>query len=173
MRAHRQKRSVLTNVSSTTPRKQKKLGPSYVTNFNGRSGGFEQMPLTMCKTPGCRGLARPRRGGYCEACQPRRSSVTERKQDYGKLYGSVRWQKSRRWFLRNNPLCKDCLERGRTNAAKVVDHIVAHRGDLALFWDQANWQALCISCHNFKCRQEQVEGRNPYIEKAHEQGVTE
>ncbi|MCA0996301.1 HNH endonuclease signature motif containing protein [Alloyangia pacifica] len=32
--------------------------------------------------------------------------------------------------------------------ATVVDHIIAHRGDMTLFWDKANWQPLCKSCHN-------------------------
>ena len=33
-------------------------------------------------------------------------------------------------------------------AASVVDHIKPHKGDKALFWDQANWQPLCASCHS-------------------------
>jgi len=35
-----------------------------------------------------------------------------------------------------------------TTAASVVDHIVAHRGDQELFWDQSNWQSLCKPCHD-------------------------
>lgn len=33
-------------------------------------------------------------------------------------------------------------------AAQVVDHVVPHRGNQALFWDRANWQPLCSSHHN-------------------------
>ena len=31
--------------------------------------------------------------------------------------------------------------------ATDVDHIVPHRGDMSLFWDVNNWQALCHECH--------------------------
>lgn len=33
-------------------------------------------------------------------------------------------------------------------AGSVVDHIEAHRGDMALFWDRNNWQTLCKPCHD-------------------------
>ena len=33
-------------------------------------------------------------------------------------------------------------------AANVVDHIVPHKGDLHLFWNQGNWQSLCTTHHN-------------------------
>jgi len=35
-------------------------------------------------------------------------------------------------------------------AATVVDHIIAHKGNANLFWDESNWQALCKRCHNSK-----------------------
>lgn len=34
--------------------------------------------------------------------------------------------------------------------ARVVDHIIPHRGDGALFWDESNWQGLAKSCHDRK-----------------------
>jgi tetratricopeptide (TPR) repeat protein len=34
--------------------------------------------------------------------------------------------------------------------AEVVDHIVPHRADRKLFWDQSNWQALCRMHHSKK-----------------------
>jgi 5-methylcytosine-specific restriction protein A len=39
---------------------------------------------------------------------------------------------------------------GRTTEAKVVDHIVPHRGDAALFWAESNWQSLCVLHHGIK-----------------------
>jgi 5-methylcytosine-specific restriction protein A len=36
----------------------------------------------------------------------------------------------------------------------VVDHIIPHRGDQALFWDEENWQPLCLVCHNAKTARE-------------------
>ncbi len=41
-----------------------------------------------------------------------------------------------------------CAKAGRVTAATVVDHIKPHRGDQKLFWDTANWQALCKPCHD-------------------------
>ena len=43
-----------------------------------------------------------------------------------------------------------CMEEGRYVKATVVDHIVPHRGDQKLFWDQSNWQALCKRHHDLK-----------------------
>lgn len=59
-----------------------------------------------------------------------------------------RWQKARLTFLARFPLCSMCQKLGRTVAATVVDHIVPHRGDQALFWNTTNWQPLCAPCHD-------------------------
>lgn len=61
-----------------------------------------------------------------------------------------RWEKIRKIFLMNNPLCVDCLKDGRLTPAKVVDHIKPHRGNKELFWDESNWQSLCVMHHNKK-----------------------
>jgi 5-methylcytosine-specific restriction protein A len=59
-----------------------------------------------------------------------------------------RWDKARITFLRRRPLCVMCEKQGRVTAAQVVDHIIPHKGDQALFWDTANWQPLCTPHHN-------------------------
>ena len=46
--------------------------------------------------------------------------------------------------------CEECRKQGRFVKATVVDHIVPHRGDQKLFWDEANWQPLCKPCHDKK-----------------------
>lgn len=61
-----------------------------------------------------------------------------------------RWNKARRVFLAAHPLCEECLKEGRYTKATVVDHIIPHRGDPKLFWDESNWQALCKKCHDKK-----------------------
>lgn len=61
-----------------------------------------------------------------------------------------RWRKVRASYLRSHPTCAACAQHGRLTAASVVDHIVPHRGDRALFWSYENWQALCVACHNRK-----------------------
>ena len=38
--------------------------------------------------------------------------------------------------------------------ATVADHIIPHKGNLELFWDEGNLQALCKSCHDRKTAKE-------------------
>ena len=66
----------------------------------------------------------------------------------GKSLYNYQWQKVRLKFLNNNPLCVFCDEGGDIVPATVVDHKKPHRGDLVLFWDPNNWQALCKVCHD-------------------------
>ena len=68
-------------------------------------------------------------------------------QEYRRLYDAT-WSAAARLYLDANPLCRFHEDRGETAAAECVDHIVPHKGDLKLFWDRANWQPLCHSCHN-------------------------
>lgn len=76
--------------------------------------------------------------------------------DTRKLYDR-RWRNARAKFLLQHPLCVMCEAKGLTFAAEVVDHKRPHRGDLTLFWDQGNWQALCKPCHDSeKQRQERA-----------------
>lgn len=58
------------------------------------------------------------------------------------------WRKARKVFLQQHPLCVMCKARGVLTPSGVVDHIKPHRGDMKLFWDEANWQAICAPCHN-------------------------
>ena len=43
--------------------------------------------------------------------------------------------------------------------AQVVDHIEPHRGDQALFWNKANWQALCSTHHSADKQREEAAQR--------------
>jgi len=75
----------------------------------------------------------------------RRGTAAER--GYGRA-----WQKARAAYLAEHPLCVIALTHRSDEvvAAKVVDHIVPHRGDQVLFWDVSNWQAGCKRCHDAK-----------------------
>lgn len=42
--------------------------------------------------------------------------------------------------------------------ATVVDHIVPHRGNAVLFWDETNWQSLCKGCHDSAKQSEEKQG---------------
>ena len=83
------------------------------------------------------------RARYDKEVDKKRGSAYQR--GYGK-----KWQRERKLFLVNNPLCIGCKSKGIVTASKVVDHIVPHRGDDKLFWNRRNWQALCKPCHDRK-----------------------
>jgi 5-methylcytosine-specific restriction protein A len=96
-------------------------------------------PKVPCRHPGCPNLV-PAGQKYCEehkALHPEEIRSAARRG-----YNS-RWQKESKKFLQLHPLCEECLKGGKATPATVVDHIVPHRGDAKLFWDQSNWQALC------------------------------
>lgn len=38
----------------------------------------------------------------------------------------------------------------------LVDHIIPHRGDKKLFWDERNWQGLCKKHHDRKTAKEKA-----------------
>ena len=72
-------------------------------------------------------------------------------------YG-YKWQAAREGYLKAHPLCVFCERDGRVTLAKVVDHIVPHKGDMTKFWDSGNWQPLCKPCHDGeKQRQERAD----------------
>lgn len=63
---------------------------------------------------------------------------------------TYRWQKARAGWLRAHPLCVHCEQEGKVRAGNEVDHIIPHRGDMDLFWDNSNWQTLCKTHHSIK-----------------------
>ena len=78
-----------------------------------------------------------------------RRSVSKDTRSSSRQRGYTRqWEKARAVHLLNHPLCVMCMATGRITPANVVDHIVPHRGDQALFWDRSNWQSLCAEHHN-------------------------
>ena len=99
-------------------------------------------PGRPCRHPGCPNLSD---GVYCEAHRGLYARENAHRRGYGR-----EWRAARDRFLRGHPLCAECLRRGKIVPAKVVDHIVPHRGDQKLFWDEGNWQALCKACHDRK-----------------------
>ena len=59
-----------------------------------------------------------------------------------------RWRKARESYLKSHPLCVMCEEQNKIVAATVVNHIIPHKGDQVIFWDESKWQSLCASCHS-------------------------
>jgi len=65
-----------------------------------------------------------------------------------RLYGTAQWRRLRERQLSIEPLCRFCIEREDVVVATVADHIQPHKGNETLFFDPANLQSLCTSCHN-------------------------
>src|SRR5690349_5460159 len=93
--------------------------------------------------------------------QDRRGSAHSR--GYG-----VRWRKARLRFLATHPLCVMCKARGVVAAAVIVDHIKPHKGDAVLFWDENNWQGLCLTDANSV---KQVQERSGHLRGADANGI--
>ncbi|MCB1666611.1 MAG: HNH endonuclease [Pseudomonadales bacterium] len=82
-----------------------------------------------------------------------RAGKTSAQRGYG-----YKWQKARERFLAYDPWCRMCWDEGKRTRATVVDHIIPHRGDQTLFWNQGNWQPLCAKHHGSdKQKQENAE----------------
>ena len=106
-------------------------------------------PASPCTQPGCPALVDS--GGRCpiHKRQQYRAQDQQRGTSTERGYNS-RWQRARARYLRRHPLCVECLKADRVVAAALVDHIIPHRGNKRLFWDESNWQSLCASCHDSK-----------------------
>lgn len=65
-----------------------------------------------------------------------------------------RWYRTKRWRLMRARVVREqayqCADCGQVVAALEVDHIVKHEGNPREFWNRANLQALCRSCHQRK-----------------------
>ena len=100
-------------------------------------------PLAYCTEPGC--SARVARG-RCEAhtLAPRleadRVDVAVRR-----WYRTARWRNLRQAVLFDAMFA--CAACGAVQTRLEVDHVTKHAGDPGRFWDRANLQALCPTCH--------------------------
>lgn len=125
------------------------------------------MPIaapTPCRHPGCNVLVRDG-SGYCAThLAARRRIADENRGSASKRHYGRAWQRAREGFLRAHPLCQcdECDEgRKRLRPSVVVDHRIPHRGDMSLFWDSSNWQALAKECHDRKTAREDGGFGNP------------
>lgn len=104
--------------------------------------------LKECQHPRCHVLTRDR---YCEKHKPKDNRASAAKRGY-----CYKWNKARIAYLVEHPLCecKACQDSGQPLLADVVDHIIPHRGNMELFWDKKNWQAMNHICHSRKTAKE-------------------
>jgi len=92
---------------------------------------------------------------------------------YRLLYNTKHWQSLRQLILtRDSFTCqyKNCgtnLKAGRDCPdSAVVHHIVAHRGDLELFFEPDNLQAVCWACHSGPIQREEIHGFSTEISES-------
>lgn len=104
-----------------------------------------------CTYPGCGQLVSDGTG-RCSKHAAQRLQDRHRGSSTQRGYG-YRWQQASKGYLAQHPLCQcpECDEgRKRLRLASVVDHKIPHRGDMNLFWDRSNWQAMDKACHDKK-----------------------
>ncbi len=83
--------------------------------------------------------------------RPRERRASASARGYGRS-----WQKASKAYLMAHPLCEcqECQDEQRILSAEVVDHIIPHKGNMVLFWDESNWCAMNGRCHNRKTAKE-------------------
>lgn len=68
-----------------------------------------------------------------------------------KAYNTTAWKKLRESYIKNHPLCEECLDKGKVTAAEDVHHITSpfSNGEINyhLLLDSNNLKSLCKECH--------------------------
>lgn len=82
----------------------------------------------------------PTRQEQHRAFDQRRGSA--RKRGY-----NASWDRAALAFKNSHPLCLGCEAMGRIVVCEVVDHVMPHKGDMAVFWDP-RWQSSCRWHHD-------------------------
>jgi len=99
-------------------------------------------------------------GGAVCVCQQRRKADADKRRPSARQRGyDTRWQRESAEFLAR-PENKRCAC-GCGRPATMVDHKVAHKGDLRLFWDRANWQPMNRRCNSRKAASREGGFGNP------------
>jgi len=107
-------------------------------------------PKKPCNRSNCPNLTH-NRSGYCDHHQKDYRKQRDINRDTSDARGyTYRWQKVRKLFLTQHPLCIICQSEGVITTATIIDHIIPHKGNQDLFWDESNWQPLCKFHHDQK-----------------------
>jgi 5-methylcytosine-specific restriction enzyme A len=117
-------------------------------------GRLKQLAPVLTRPP-------PRIGFLAPKTEAEASRDRDARLAYRQWYKTARWQRLR-WsvLVRDHFTCRRCFRLEGNTALLVADHIVPHRGDHALFWDDDNLQTLCKPCHDSaKQREEARMGR--------------
>lgn len=96
------------------------------------------------------------------ACQKQRKAATEKARPSARQRGYTRdWETASKAFLAlpGNDRCA-C---GCGRPADMVDHRIAHKGDMRLFWDRSNWRPMNRRCNSRKAAATEGGFGNPRI----------
>jgi 5-methylcytosine-specific restriction enzyme A len=91
---------------------------------------------------------------YCPAHLPTNRETTaayesqESRRDDKRFYARARWRAFRAAFLRDHPLCCECLKSGRYEPAEHVHHVTARKADPDAAYEESNCRGLCEPCHS-------------------------
>lgn len=103
-----------------------------------------------CQCPGCHSYA-VKGEAYCAEHLKQNSRQQDVRRGTRTQRGySNAWLRARKAYITAHPLCVECLKKGKLTPATDVDHIIPHKGDKNLFWNENNWQSLCHECHSRK-----------------------
>lgn len=71
-----------------------------------------------------------------------------------KAYNTTRWRKLRLSFLKEHPLCAECLKEGKVTPAEHVHHLKSpfSKGQVnqALMYDETNLESICAYHHGLE-----------------------
>lgn len=115
-------------------------------------GRMPNRPKKPCSYPNCPALVETGKS-YCNDHDKKQRQAYDRHRGTANERGyDARWRKASREFLSRaeNAICAMCGLRPAT----LVDHIIPHKGDMKLFWDESNWQGACKRCHDVKTDKE-------------------
>ncbi|MBT6298605.1 MAG: HNH endonuclease [Rhodobacteraceae bacterium] len=88
--------------------------------------------------------------------------------EYRKLYHTKQWRSLRGLVLTRHKFrcqrCKVTLTNGRSDPrSAIVHHIKPHKGNLTLFYDPDNLEAVCWSCHSGAIQSQEALGYDTTI----------
>lgn len=89
------------------------------------------------------------RVGYAEGDEKGFERQRRQTHPYRAWYNTARWRALRMAVLvRDHFTCRMCGRLEGNTSLLVGDHIIPHKGNEALFWDETNVQCVCKSCHD-------------------------
>lgn len=120
-------------------------------------------PRYACRHPACNRPAESR--GYCRdhvalSRAGSRPRASRQARGYDRLWADVR-----KIQLAAFPLCQDCEDEGRVEAAVMVDHVVPIRVAPERRLELGNLRSLCWKCHGRKSAADKAKYPDHYNEE--------